>query len=44
MGIDKKVEAGKIRFVLLKRIGEAFMTGDVPPTLLNETLESCGKI
>ncbi len=44
MGIDKKVEAGKIRFVLLKRIGEAFMTGDVPPALLNETLESCGKI
>lgn len=43
MGIDKKVEAGKIRFVLLKRIGEAFMTGDVPAPLLEETLKGCAK-
>jgi 3-dehydroquinate synthetase len=38
MGVDKKVEAGKIRFVLLRRIGEAFVTGDVPETALWETL------
>ncbi len=30
MGVDKKVEGGRIRFVLLKRIGEAFVTAEVP--------------
>jgi 3-dehydroquinate synthase len=45
MGVDKKVEAGKIRFVLLRRIGEAFVTGDVPETALQETLtEVVGKL
>lgn len=34
MGHDKKVEAGKIRFVLLNRIGEAFVTADVPAEAL----------
>lgn len=29
MGHDKKVEGGRIRFVLLKRIGEAFVTDQV---------------
>jgi 3-dehydroquinate synthase len=38
MGLDKKVENGRIRFVLLKRIGEAILHGDVPPALLEETL------
>jgi 3-dehydroquinate synthase len=41
MGRDKKVEAGKMRFVLLKEIGHAVVTGDVPPELLRETLEAC---
>ena len=27
--LDKKMEAGKIKFVLLKRIGEAFVTKDI---------------
>jgi 3-dehydroquinate synthase len=30
MGHDKKVEGGKIRFVLLKKIGEAFVSAAVP--------------
>ncbi|MDE2212111.1 MAG: 3-dehydroquinate synthase [Betaproteobacteria bacterium] len=30
MASDKKVEAGKLRFVLLKRLGEAILTRDVP--------------
>jgi 3-dehydroquinate synthase len=30
MGLDKKVESGRIRFVLLRGIGEAFVTADVP--------------
>lgn len=30
MGIDKKVEGGRIRFILLRAIGEAFLTAKVP--------------
>lgn len=41
MGLDKKVADGKIRFVLLKKLGEAVITGDVAAALLRETLESC---
>ena len=41
MGLDKKVEGGKIRFVLLKGIGEAFVTSDVPAEALQETLAGC---
>jgi shikimate kinase / 3-dehydroquinate synthase len=41
MGLDKKVADGKIRFVLLKSLGNAVMTGDVPPALLEQTLEAC---
>ena len=31
MGRDKKVEDGRLRFVLARRIGEAFTSADVPP-------------
>jgi 3-dehydroquinate synthase len=41
MGLDKKVADGKIRFVLLKSLGNAVMTGDVPQALLEQTLEAC---
>jgi 3-dehydroquinate synthase len=41
MGLDKKVVGGKIRFVLLKAIGHAVVSGDVPETLLRQTLEAC---
>ncbi|HEX5338510.1 MAG TPA: 3-dehydroquinate synthase [Gallionella sp.] len=41
MGLDKKVEGGKIRFVLLKQIGKAVVYGDVPSELLHQTLEAC---
>lgn len=40
MNIDKKVEQGKVRFVLLKHIGEAFITSDVPEELLRQLLTS----
>jgi 3-dehydroquinate synthase len=40
MGHDKKVEGGKMRFVLLKRLGEAVITGDVPRDVLNAVLTS----
>jgi len=41
MGHDKKVEGGKLRFVLLKQIGHAVIEGNVPPALLQQTLEAC---
>jgi len=38
MGLDKKVEGGKMRFVLLKRIGEGVVAGDIPAEHLAATL------
>ena len=38
MGHDKKVEGGRIRFVLLKRLGDAFVADNVPADALNEVL------
>jgi len=38
MGHDKKVEAGKLRFVLLKRLGKAIVSDSVEQTLLAELL------
>ena len=39
MGLDKKVEGGKIRFVLLKAIGHAVVS-EAPAELLRQTLET----
>ena len=41
MGHDKKVEGGKMRFVLLKKMGEAVITADVPEAMLRDTLTAC---
>ena len=41
MGLDKKVEGGKIRFVLLERIGKAVVRSDVPAAVLAATLVEC---
>jgi 3-dehydroquinate synthase len=41
MGLDKKVEGGKMRFVLLKKIGQAVVYGDAPADLLHQTLRAC---
>lgn len=38
MKIDKKVKAGRMRFVLLKRIGAALVTADYPAEALQATL------
>jgi 3-dehydroquinate synthase len=38
MAVDKKAEAGRVRFVLLKSIGEAFVTADVPDPVLKDVL------
>ncbi len=41
MGMDKKVEGGKLRFVLLKQLGHAVIADKVPLHLLHQTLEAC---
>ncbi len=41
MGLDKKVVDGKMRFVLLKSIGHAVVSGDVAEALLRQTLTAC---
>lgn len=38
MGLDKKVEGGKIRFILLRAIGSAFLTADVPHQAISSAL------
>lgn len=41
---DKKVKRGKINFILVKRIGEAFITSDVPMNIVQEVVaDSLGK-
>jgi len=39
MGLDKKVEGGKLRLILLERIGKAFVTSEFPSQALREVLE-----
>lgn len=40
MAHDKKVDAGKIRFVILKSMGNAFLSDNVPDSTLQETFSS----
>jgi 3-dehydroquinate synthase len=40
MGLDKKVEGGKLRLVLLRRIGSAYLAADFDQGLLREVLET----
>jgi len=42
MGHDKKVEDGKIRFILLRNIGEAFISDAVPRDMLETVLAGEG--
>ena len=42
MGHDKKVEDGKIRFILLRSIGDAFISDAVPPNVLETVLGAEG--
>jgi 3-dehydroquinate synthase len=41
MGLDKKVEDGRIRFVLLRALGDGVVSSDVSHHLLLETLNLC---
>jgi 3-dehydroquinate synthase len=38
MRIDKKVQSGRIRLILMRKIGEAFITADYPEAALQRTL------
>ncbi|MDR7925506.1 3-dehydroquinate synthase [Acidithiobacillus thiooxidans] len=40
MKVDKKAEGGQIRFILLNSIGNALITGDVPPAAIIQTLQA----
>ncbi len=40
MSVDKKVLAGQLRLVLLRRLGEAVVTADFPSSSLDETLNA----
>lgn len=44
MQVDKKVLDGRIRLVLLKGIGNAYITSDVPRELLTQTLQAGDKL
>jgi 3-dehydroquinate synthase len=38
MAQDKKVVDGKLRFILARGIGDAFITADVPPDAVRKVL------
>jgi 3-dehydroquinate synthase len=40
MRVDKKAEGGRVRFILLRGIGSAVITGDVPPAAITQTLQA----
>lgn len=40
MGSDKKKKAGRLRLVLLRDIGDVFVTDDIPDLALHETLKA----
>ena len=41
MSIDKKVRSGKLYLVLLQAVGDAILTADYSPKLLEQTLNEC---
>ncbi|MCR1353035.1 3-dehydroquinate synthase, partial [Acidithiobacillus ferrooxidans] len=40
MRVDKKAEGGRVRFILLRGIGSAVITGEVPPAAITQTLQA----
>lgn len=40
MAVDKKAARGRVRFVLLRALGEAFLTDEVPPEALRDVLNT----
>jgi 3-dehydroquinate synthase len=44
MAVDKKVQSGKIRFVLMRAIGDAVIESAIAPELLQQTLSAGDKL
>lgn len=44
MSVDKKVEAGQLRLVLPKGLGQSVITSEVPAALLQQTLDQCREV
>jgi 3-dehydroquinate synthase len=44
MAVDKKVQSGKIRFVLMRAIGDAVVESVIAPELLQQTLNAGDKL
>jgi 3-dehydroquinate synthase len=42
MGFDKKVLDGKLRLILLKQLGRAYVSADFSPDILNKVLDEIG--
>jgi 3-dehydroquinate synthetase len=42
MGFDKKVLDGKLRLILLKQLGRAYVSADFSPDTLNKVLDEIG--
>ena len=42
MGMDKKVQQKQLRFVLLRTLGDAFVTGDYDTDRLDALVEAAG--
>ena len=40
MSVDKKVQSGRVRLVLLAALGEAYISGEYPDEVLHETLRA----
>ncbi|MBC53127.1 MAG: 3-dehydroquinate synthase [Gammaproteobacteria bacterium] len=40
MSVDKKVQSGKVRFILLRRLGDAVIESDIDTALLQQTLSA----
>jgi 3-dehydroquinate synthetase len=40
MASDKKKSAGKLRFILIRDVGDVFVSGDVAETAVRQTIES----
>lgn len=38
MSVDKKVQSGKVRFILLRRLGDAVIESQIDPALMQQTL------
>ena len=41
MSFDKKAQGGRVRFILLKRLGNAYVRAEAPADPLTETLAAC---